>query len=77
MNDTHSESVFSYDKLWKMLMDRRMRKKDLQLSAHISPAVIAKMGRREGVNLETLAKICFALKCDLTDVVEINRKRSS
>ena len=66
MNDTHSESVFSYDKLWKLLMDRRMRKKDLQLSAHISPAVIAKM-----------AKICFALKCDLTDVVEINRKRSS
>lgn len=62
---------YSYDKLWKLLIDRRMKKKDLRQLTHISSAVIAKMGRREAVNLETLAKICIALKCKLSDLVDI------
>ncbi len=62
---------YCYDKLWKLLIDRRMKKKDLRQLTHISPAVIAKMGRREAVNLETLAKICIALKCKLSDLVDI------
>lgn len=62
---------FSYNKLWKLLIDRNMKKKDLQETAHISSAVIAKMGRRESVNLDTLAKICSVLHCGLADVVEL------
>ena len=62
---------YSYDKLWKLLIDRRMKKKDLRQMTHISAAVIAKMGRREAVNIETLAKICIMLECKLSDLVDI------
>lgn len=62
---------YRYDKLWKLLIDRRMKKKDLRQMTHISAAVIAKMGRREAVNLETLAKICIVLECKLSDLVDI------
>ncbi len=65
------DCAYSYDRLWKLLIDRGMKKKDLQVQAHISSAVIAKMGRRRPVNLETLGKICRVLRCDLNDVVEI------
>lgn len=68
---TELKCDFSYDLLWKMLIDRRMKKKDLRQKARLSPNVIAKMGRRESVSLETLAKICMALGCDLSDVVRI------
>lgn len=47
---------FSYDKLWHKLIDLKLKKKDLQKQANLSPSVIAKMGRGESVNLETLAK---------------------
>ncbi|MGN0179357.1 MAG: helix-turn-helix domain-containing protein, partial [Monoglobaceae bacterium] len=52
---------FSYDKLWHKLIDLKLKKKDLQKQANLSPSVIAKMGRGESVNLETLAKICLVL----------------
>ena len=65
---------YSYDKLWKLLIDRKLRKKDLQKLTHISPAVIAKMGRGEAVNLSTLGKICVVLGCGLSDVVDIVKK---
>ncbi|MBQ6552776.1 MAG: helix-turn-helix transcriptional regulator [Clostridia bacterium] len=65
---------YSYDKLWKLLIDRKLRKKDLQKLTHISPAVIAKMGRGEAVNLSTLGKICVVLECGLSDVVDIVKK---
>lgn len=64
----------SYNKLWKLLIDRNMKKKDLQTAAHISSAVIAKMGRGESVTLETLAKICCILHCNLADIVDIIQK---
>lgn len=63
--------IFSYDKLWHKLIDMKFQKKDLQKNAHISASVIAKMGRGESVNLETIAKICVVLHCGLSDVVEI------
>lgn len=66
-----NENGFSYDKLWKLLIDRKMKKKDLQSEAHLSSAVISKMGRGEGVNLATLAKICMTLHCGLSDIVEL------
>lgn len=55
-----------------MLIDRKMKKKDLRAATHLSPAVIAKMGRDEPVSLETLALICRVLGCRLDDIVEIS-----
>ena len=62
---------FSYDKLWHKLIDLKLKKKDLQKQANLSPSVIAKMGRGESVNLETLAKICLVLHCGISDIVDI------
>ena len=64
------EYTFSYDKLWHRLIDLKLKKKDLQKRASLSSAVIAKMGRGESVNLETIAKICSALQCGIADIVE-------
>lgn len=66
-----TEYKFSYDKLWHRLIDLKLKKKDLQKRARLSSSVIAKMGRGESVNLETLAKICLVLHCGLSDVVDI------
>ena len=61
----------SYKKLWKLLIDRDMMKKDLAEKAGISNASIAKHGRNENVNTDILLKICVALKCDIEDILEI------
>ena len=61
----------SYKKLWKLLIDRDMKKKDLAELSGISPASIAKLGRNENVNTDILLKICIALKCDISDIMEI------
>ena len=66
--------MFSYDKLWHLLIDLKLKKKDLQERAGLSSNVIAKMGRGESVTLETLAKICLALKCGVGDIVDLIRK---
>ena len=55
----------SYKKLWKLLIDLDMKKKDLQQAAGISSALIAKMGRNENVSTDSLAKICMTLHCDI------------
>lgn len=61
----------SYKKLWKLLIDRDMMKKELAQQAGISTASIAKLGKNENVNTEILLKICIALKCDISDIVEV------
>lgn len=61
----------SYKKLWKLLIDLDMKKKDLQQAAGISSALIAKMGRNENVSTDSLAKICAALHCDVGDIMEV------
>jgi DNA-binding Xre family transcriptional regulator len=61
----------SYKKLWKLLIDRDMKKKDLRELAEISNSSIAKMGRNENINTEVLVKICSALHCDIGDIMEI------
>lgn len=61
----------SYKKLWKILIDRDMKKKDLAKNAGISNTSIAKMGRNENVTVDVLAKICRALKCEIGDIMEI------
>ena len=54
-----------------MLIDKHMMKKDLQKITSLSSNVITKMGKGESVTLETLAKICIALQCEISDIVEI------
>lgn len=67
----------SYKKLWKLLIDRDMRKKDLQKLAGISSASITKLGKNENVNTEIIEKICIALKCDVCDIMEMVDERKS
>ena len=66
----------SYHKLWCLLQERHLKKKDLQRLTNLSPSVITKLGRNETVHLETLLKICTALKCGLVDIVEIVPKEN-
>ena len=61
----------SYNKLWKLLIDRNMKKKDLCVKAGISPASVTKMGRNGHVSTEILLKICTALNCGVEDIMEI------
>lgn len=63
--------IISYKKLWKLLIDRELKKKDLREMAGISPSTIAKLGRNENVNTEILIKICQALSCDIYDIMEV------
>lgn len=62
---------FSYKPLWKLLIDREMKKKDLCQVAGISPASVTKMGKGGDVTTETLEKICLALDCSVNDIVEL------
>lgn len=55
----------SYDKLWKLLIDKKMKKTDLISKANISSNVLARMGREEPVSLESLGKICFLFGCKI------------
>ena len=61
----------SYKKLWKLLIDRDMRKEDLRLKAGITTTAMAKLGRNETVHMDILLKICNALNCRLDDILEI------
>ena len=61
----------SYKKLWKLLIDKDIKKKDLSLMAGISPATITKMGKNGHVTTEVLLKICMALDCKIDDIMEI------
>lgn len=61
----------SYKKLWKLLIDRDMKKKDLLVAAGISQSTLSKMGRNENVNTDILVKVCKALDCDIGDILEI------
>lgn len=64
---------FSYKKLWKLLIDRDMKKKELSELSGVSGASIAKLGRNGNVTTKVLLKICIALNCDINDIMEIVR----
>jgi len=64
--------AISYNKLWKLLIDKNLKKKDLQRLSGVSSATITKLGRNENVNTEILQKICTALQCDICDVMEFS-----
>ena len=61
----------SYKKLWKLLIDRDMKKKDLQAAAGISWASVTKLSKGEAVSMEVLIKVCKTLNCDIGDIVEL------
>lgn len=61
---------FSYNKLWKLLIDKGMNKQDLKRISGISSASIAKLGKGENVMTDVLLRICIALNCDIADIVE-------
>lgn len=61
----------SYKKLWKLLIDKDIKKKDLSEKAGISPATITKMGKNGHVTTEVLIKICNALNCGIEDIMEV------
>ncbi len=60
----------SYNKLWKLLIDKNMKRKDLQEVAGISSASIAKLGKGENITTDVLIKICEALDCRIEDIME-------
>ena len=64
--------IYSYNRLWKMLIDKKITKTAMRKQAGISTNILAKMGKNEPVAMETLAKICTALQCGIDDIVEIN-----
>ncbi len=59
-----------YDKLWKLLIDKKMKKTDLIREANISSNVLAKMGKEESVSLESVGKICLLLNCGVDDILD-------
>lgn len=63
--------MFSYNKLWKLLIDKNMNKKDLRELSGISTTSMAKLGKGENVTTDVLLKICKALECDISDIMEV------
>lgn len=63
--------AISYNKLWKLLIDKNMNKTQLRKEAGLTTNVIAKMGKNQSVQIETLYKICEVLGCNLDDITEI------
>lgn len=61
----------SYNRLWKTLIDRGMKRSDLRDAVGMSTSTLAKMGRNEYVSLQLLDRICIYLNCDLCDVIQI------
>ena len=67
----------NYNKLWKLLIDRNMMKKDLKEMAGLSSNAIAKMGKGGDVSTQILCKICDALDCNLEDIVELDSPKKT
>ena len=64
--------AFSYNRLWKLLIDKGITKTEMRKAAGISTSILAKMGKNESVSMDTLAKIAAVMECGLDDIVEVN-----
>ena len=60
---------FSYDKLWKLLIDKKMNKEELRKRIGMSSTTLARMGRDENISLEVISRICKELECDIGDIL--------
>lgn len=63
--------TFSYSKLWKVLIDKKMLKKDLMIMTNINSSTMAKLGKDLPVSMEVLGRICLALDCNIGDIVDV------
>ena len=63
--------AISYNKLWKLLIDKGISKTELKAVVRMSPNTLAKLGKNETVSLDVLIRICEALGCDIGDIVEL------
>ena len=61
----------SYNKLWKLLVDKNMNKTDLRVKADIGTATLAKLGKNRPVSMDVMMKICGVLNCNIADVMDI------
>ena len=66
-----TQMAVTYKKLWHILLDRDMKKKDLQETAELTKYTMRKLGNDEAVTTDTLAKICRALNCTVDDIMEV------
>jgi DNA-binding Xre family transcriptional regulator len=64
----------SYKRLWKLLIDKDMKKKDLMAAAHISATSMAKLTRGQNIQTDILVRVCNTLGCDFADIMEIECK---
>lgn len=65
-------NIVNYNRLWKLFIDKNITKTEMRKLANVSTNVIAKMGKNETVSLDSLRKICIALNCNLSDILEMN-----
>ncbi len=65
--------MLSYNKLWKLLIDRGLKKKDLAVKAGIGQSTVVKLSKGENVNTEVLEKVCRALNCNVGDIVDFKK----
>lgn len=63
--------MICYNKLWKILIDKQMKKKDLKEITGIGSTTLTKLSRNETVSMDVMVKICFALKCNIGDVMDV------
>ena len=66
--------TISYNKLWKLLIDKNMTKTDLRIKANIGTSTLAKLGKDEPVSMRVLSRICSCLQCDISDILEIKKQ---
>ena len=62
--------IISYNKMWKLLIDKNMKRTDLKEQAEVSQNVMARLSKNQAVNMDTMGKICKVLQCDIGDVME-------
>lgn len=67
--------TISYNKLWKLLIDKKMTKTDLRLKTNIATSTLAKLSKDEQVSLDVLSKICKTLDCDISEIMEFKKEK--
>jgi len=66
-----AKMIISYNKLWKLLIDKKMKKKDLMNLSEMSTSTLAKMGKDKQVSMEVISRICKSLECNVGDIMDI------
>lgn len=65
----------TYTKLWKLLLDKKLKRTDLKEVACISSSTLAKLGKDEYVSMESIERICIALECDISEIMSITNEK--